>query len=163
MYHSNDPINTIIPYLKIATVMSKKFRDDKVPMDRQAYLKEVYVKAIQVVKHCISGKDNKSPAKLIDCIKGVISELPALASDSDFIKIRNVAFCIFIGKTNGVNMNDEERINFEEYMKYIKESGFESLEFTELNLLLHLKTIKLDNPVMKKFVMSIKTRIDDVI
>ena len=124
MYHENESIETIIPYLKLATVMSKKFRDDKITMDSQVYIKEIYVKIIQFIKHYVSvkneTKDHKSPNKLIECIQSAISELPELQEDANFLKLCSLAFAIYskqeekdtyllqsIQKENGVNKNTE--------------------------------------------------------
>lgn len=171
MYHENVPLPTLVPYLKIATVMSKKFRDEKIPMDKQVYTKEVYVKVIQVIKYCISvsPRDPKSQGKLIDCIKGVTHEFPELETDEEFVVVRNVAFVLYLH----LDAEENGTANKNSYVEYINKTN-EGLkkeqreQFVRLNgdlreteLLEYLQTISLGSPAMRKFALSIKGDIDE--
>jgi hypothetical protein len=197
LYHHRASIDCIIPYLKIATVMSKKFRDDKIPMDTQVYLKEIYVKIIQYVTHYIGSKneslDPKSSCKLIDCIRSAVVEMPDLSTDQEFLKLVVTAFAIFskvqnqkidIQKIKDSKENTEKsylngiggNVNFTQNIQYVnfiteslKDFSFDLInQYTELinkfqscNLIDYLKTIQLGNPVMKKFSIFIKDKIDN--
>lgn len=191
MYHEDKEMTQVIPYLKLATTFSKKFRDDKISMDRQVYLKEAYVKVMQVIKHCLhtangihSSKDNRAIYKLIDCVQGVACELPALNNDQDFIIIRTVAFSIFVNNSNKENNTENSKKNSDtnskdneateaEYLKYIEQTNenvspviremYNTLvrESNESVLVSNMKKIKFENPALRRLGLDIKNNIDE--
>lgn len=49
MYKENVPFSEILVYLEIATVYSKKFKEEKIVMDEELTVKELYIKCYQLL------------------------------------------------------------------------------------------------------------------
>lgn len=169
LYQRNSLPNCIIPYLRVATPLSKKFRDEKVKMDREIYLKEIYIKVVQILKmfdaNFISNPNNDEKGAIrrtLECIDLILKDSPALEDDGDFNTIRRVGYSLFLKKGKDASLQSEK---FVEKIEQFKASELEkinvmALSFTYNNFMDCLYSISFKNPVMKKFVKYIKDGID---
>lgn len=170
LYHGDSPSSIIIPHLKVATPLSKKFREEKIKMDREIYLKEIYIKVLQILKlydrdfNLKPDTDEKSAIRrTLDCMELILKETPSMGNDADFIMIRNVGYSLYVKK--GQNGSDQNIERFDLRMKQIEKTeyakinemaaSFKWIEFVNL-----LSSVSFRNPVMKKFVSFIKDGID---
>ena len=93
MYEENTPIENLVSYLKIATVLSRKFRIEKLSLlDKQLYLKEAYVKILQALR-VDSNETSETLSvleKVIDCFSALSTEYSPLDDDLGFISMKIV-------------------------------------------------------------------------
>lgn len=155
MYHKQTRTSLILPYLKIATVLSAKFRKLQITMDSELYSKEICIKVIQLIAQCKQGCANHQASIMntIHLMDGVIKDSPVLETDKVFLLIMRVLYTISMAKLekNQVNKIEPTLIKLN-----IKRSEF---ELTRLEKQLY--SIQFRNPVMIKFAEYIKSNIDE--
>lgn len=166
MYETDTPIDSLVSYLKIATVLSRKFRIEKIsPLDTQLYLKEAYVKILQVLR--MESNDSCSTIeKVFDCFTTLSMEYGPLEDEKAFIKMKMVLLSIY-EKRQGSNKENNETSKTQRLLIRLEEDekdGIKQLiaENNIENIIKYLKgTLKFDTPVMMKFTGFIKKEIEE--
>lgn len=176
IYQSGSSASMAATYLQIATVLCKRLRSENLPLDRQLYLKEAYLKALQMLrfyedkflqnKH---GGDLAIFLKGFECLKTIVNEYPKIKDDPDFQAISTVSLVIYskISLQGGKECLESERIwpfvrMLEEQSK-TRQEDFDALfnDFSDAAIFEYLRRIHFKNPVMKKFADFVKKEIDE--
>lgn len=172
LYEQAASISVLIPYLKIATVLSKKFRDDKISLDSQIYMKEAYVKIVQITKqHFMKpGMDVSTVLKAFECFQVIMEEFPDVEQEKGFENIKAVAVFIYGLTKKGLTLNEcAEYQKYDEYINKITASLKEESrnmiktlneECSYEKVMEFLNEIKFQNPVLKRFAEFVKDDVD---
>lgn len=170
MYKSETSNASISHYLRIATEFSRRFRKERLMMDKEIYLKELYLKVIQTIKAV--EKKNTAEPKLdssediftaISCLNLSVNGFPSLAEDKDYQLLNAVVLALykqrpveeFTVKSMAVDesiagLGVEEKQMLEELLR----------DFSYEKMIERMGVIQFGNPVMKKFVGFVQDSID---
>lgn len=174
LYQKEEELATIVPYLKIATALSRKFRNDKIILDKQLYIKEVYVRVLQIARQYFLKikADDKMLIKAFVFIRAVLDEIPVVSTDPNFQAIKVAALSIYKLTKDKKDLCDEKRTEMQKWDLYVNSlqedlpKGSDatldalSTECTYEKMMEYLYKIKFENPVLKKFVDYVKNGID---
>jgi hypothetical protein len=174
-YKKGTSINDASTHLQIATHLCRRIRNKNVLLDEQLYVKELYLKVLQMMKFYEDKFINKKCDDLsmflkgFECLRVITNEFPEIKENQQFQKLGTV--CVAIYKTAGMDKkeastedgkmfscmnimyNEKMSKNPKELEELIK--GFSMAKVGE-----YLKDLHFDNPVMKKFADYIKEGLD---
>lgn len=168
MYEENAPIEMLVSYLKAATILSRKFRIEKItPLDTQLCLKEAYVKILQLLR--MGSTENCSIIeKVFDCFTTLKTEYSLIENESAFVFMKVALLCIY-EKRHGSSKENNETCELKA-QKLMSELGGEHLmkineltiDYSPEKVIKYIKSVlKFDNPVMTRFAGFIKKEIDN--
>lgn len=168
IYKSNQAPSVVVPYLRIATPLSKKFREQKKELDKEVYLKEGFIKVYQLLISLNHNKsillENNIIGKSLECLDLILRDCPSLEAEKDYKTIRCVGYSVYLMKKNAKGNEESDKIEKKlkslstEETKLIHErvNSFDCNDCIEL-----LSTIKFRHSRLKTFVSSIKKEIDE--
>ncbi|ELA41743.1 uncharacterized protein VICG_01247 [Vittaforma corneae ATCC 50505] len=177
IYQSGSSPSIAATCLQIATVLCKRIRSEGLPLDKQLYLKEMYLKVLQMLRFYEDkflqnrhGDDMAVFLKGFECFKTIINEYPKIKEDPDFQALSTVSLVIYkkISTQGGKECLEKEKIwsfvkMLIEEQSQARNADFDVLfnSFSEATVFDYLRRIHFKNPIMKKFTDYIKKGIDE--
>jgi len=165
--------NTTSGYLRIATILCKELRQGQTKLDGQLYLKEAYLKVLQMLRfYSCKFIPNKATCCLsviingLESIRAIVLEHPEIQWCSDFQTLLVVVLALHT-EIGGCGRKEElERYPVNEFVVMCREKRLPSpleleIRFTDKTALKVLETIHFEQPVMGKFVDYVKKGIDE--
>lgn len=157
----------VVTYLRLATTLNSKFRNAQMKFDKELYLKEMCVKAIQFTRR--SGGGTREAAKrLMQDLMLILCECPQSKADPQFEKIKGIVFACFAHFFRSDEAGEPEHLAFirEErgtcdHAELSAAAGFAG-GFSIEEMHRQLKTFKFMKPVMCKFVDEVCAGIDKI-
>lgn len=176
VYKSGSSPNKAVAHLHIATILCKRIRAENLHLDRQLYLKEAYLKVLQMVKFYEDkfltnkhGDDMTVFLKGFECLKTIINEYPEIKNDYEFKKLNTVCLVIYSKMSEDGGKENLEKGKIWPFIKMLHEEEMEKRreEFERLlsgfsvsKVFEYLKEIHFENPVMKRFAEYVTKSID---
>lgn len=161
-------------YLRIATILCKELRMEAIKLDDQLYLKEAYLKVLQMLKFytskfCVNTKECSLTViiKGFESIKTITREHPHIKEHPGFQRLEVVTVALYEQIARLGRREDLENSPVKAFVAGLKSQKTMLpippallTNFTEKEALQILDTIQFERPVMGKFVNFVKEGID---
>lgn len=167
VYKSGISPSKAVTHLQIATILCKRIRAENIQLDQQLYLKEAYLKVLQMLKFYedkfITNKyenDITVFLKGLECLKTIFNEFSEIKENLSFKKLCIVSLAIYnkIIAEGGKESIEKTKVwvFIKELQEKLNENDSGELKtltdnFSQAAVSEYLKTIYFENPVMKKF------------
>lgn len=164
MYIANEDQDAILPYLKLATVLHKLIKDEKISIDSEIYVKEILIKALQ-----FSVKLKKSYSDIDSLMQGLLTILKdcqiKYTADPKICKIKNIIYlcCMHIYSDRPdfcpyfkIVLTD---LGYFDFRRLFQEMGFRG-EFEYSLIHKELVSIKFMKPAMCSFTDNLIEKIE---
>lgn len=162
-------------YLQVATILSKELRSSHIKLDDQLYMKEAFLKLLQMLRFYKtkfsvdkSGCNLSIITKGFGTIRSIIQENPSIEKDSRFLTFEMIAVAIYQQLSKDGRKNDLENCEDANFIGNLAQTEGVQRALTELiesfsveAAMKLLEPIHFEHPVMEKFIDFVKSGIDN--